>query len=141
MCLASCCGMNSKPQSFPETSLKARTASESAWVSKPISYSKLYNSSAAVWIAIGLRCRHARDALGRGSALVNAPLPCAMAGDIERNEAINHRELAVIHDRKEMMRLMLHEVGHSHFTAGHERGQRSEQPDQNQDSAYQFNAG
>src|SRR5947209_6623687 len=64
-----------------------------------------------------------------------------MAGDKQRDEAIDHGKLTAVPDRESALRLMDHEISHRHFTAGEKRGQMREQSNQYEHAADQLNPG
>jgi hypothetical protein len=74
------------------------------------------------------------------STSVHAEFSGAMARDIEKQEAINNRQLALIHDGKEMLAPtgVDREVGKRHLAAGDERGHAGEQPQENERATPEF---
>lgn len=56
----------------------------------------------------------------------------------EEEEAVNHREFALVDNWPEAVRCVHGEVGDCHFTGGDERGDSSEQPEGDQQPGAKF---
>ena len=61
-----------------------------------------------------------------------------MAGNVQRNKAVNYRQFAAILNGKSTFGLVHHEIRYGHFSAGNESRQVREQSDHNENSADQL---
>lgn len=70
---------------------------------------------------------------------VDSELSCAVARDKQKEETIDHRQLALVHDGEKSAWEMLHEIRYGHLAAGDEGGKTRQQTKQDQNSASELN--
>ncbi len=69
------------------------------------------------------------------SALVDAELARAVTSDVEEQEAENHRQLTLVHDREEAVRGVVVEIGDGHLPAGNKGGKAGKQSQHDEDTS------
>lgn len=69
---------------------------------------------------------------------VEAPASGPLRGDVEKHEAVEHRELALVHDRRPMLQAVGHPVGDGHHAGTDEGGPARVKADRDREAAEQL---